>query len=597
MAGHTQTPEEFELRLEELRMLQEHYARFEDFLEDGMALLGFHTSPVQFDIGRFMAYGPKLSMVQAQRSQAKTTIAACFAVWTLIQNPKARVLIVSAGGTQASDISILIVRMIQNMEGLECLRPDKSAGDRTSTEQFDVHYSLKGIDKSPSVACIGVGGNLQGKRADLLLADDVESSKNSLTMLMREQLENITRDFVSICTNGRILYLGTPQTMDSIYNRLPGRGYTVRIWPGRYPTPQQMNNYGDMLAPMLMRAIQENPALQTGGGITGEQGQPIDPGDHLGEEKLQYTEADQGPAYFQLQHMLNTTLADGLRYPIKTQDLIVMRCGKDGLYPTSVTRGFSDAYLKDFNSGSVNFKMSQPYINPEEPPAMAKLQAIVMYVDPAGGGKNGDETGYAVVGFLNSTLFLLAAGGIAGGYSVEGMKYLAEIAKEWNVSLIRVEKNMGYGAFSAVWLPILRNVHPTAGIEDDLVHGQKELRIIETLEPIIARGSLVINEDVIEEDNAACQKHELAKRPLYSLFFQMKKITRDRGALAHDDRLDALEGACRYFVAEMAMDQQKAVDAQRRQEHAELMRDPLGKGRYDYMAPKTNNSVFNRYRI
>ena len=29
----------------------------------------------------------------------------------------------------------------------------------------------------------------------------------------------------------------------------------------------------------------------------------------------------------------------------------------------------------------------------------------------------------------------------------------------------------------------------------------------------------------------------------YSLFYQMTRITKDRGALVHDDRLDALEGA------------------------------------------------------
>ena len=139
-----------EIRWEELRLVQEHYKNFLDFLEDVMVMLGFSVTDIQADIAGFLVYGPKWLMVQAQRSQAKTTIAAAFAVWCLIHSPAHRVLIVSAGGTQANEISTLIVRIILTMDVLECLRPDKMAGDRTSTEAFDVHHSLKGVDKSPS---------------------------------------------------------------------------------------------------------------------------------------------------------------------------------------------------------------------------------------------------------------------------------------------------------------------------------------------------------------------------------------------------------------------------------------------------------------
>lgn len=242
-------------RWKQLELLQEEYASFATFLDDSMAHLGFNTSPVQYDIGNFLAYGPQYSMVQAQRGQAKTTITAAFAVWSLIHDPKHRVLVLSAGGKQANEISTLIVRFITTMDQLAPLRPDASNGDRTSVEAFDVHYTLKGVDKSPSVACVGITGNLQGKRADLLIADDIESAKNARTAMMRELLLNLTRDFTSICATGRIVYLGTPQTQESIYNTLPARGFTVRIWPGRYPTDEQLEHYGDMLAHSLPAAL------------------------------------------------------------------------------------------------------------------------------------------------------------------------------------------------------------------------------------------------------------------------------------------------------------------------------------------------------
>src|SRR5699024_3045273 len=102
---------------------------------------------------------------------------------------------------------------------------------------FDVHYALKGIDKSPSIACLGVTASLQGYRADLLIPDDVESTKNGLTATQRANLLRLTQEFAAITADSaaRIVYLGTPQTKDSIYNTLTQRGYTVRVWPGRFP--------------------------------------------------------------------------------------------------------------------------------------------------------------------------------------------------------------------------------------------------------------------------------------------------------------------------------------------------------------------------
>ena len=278
---------------------------------------------------------------------------------------------------------------------------------------------------------------------------------------------------------------------------LPARGFTVRIWPGRYPTAEQAGNYGDMLAPFVSNRVTLKPALAFGGGMLGDQGQPVDP-DYLGEEVLQKKELDQGPSYFQLQHMLNTRLVDALRYPLKTEDLVVMRLGGDA-YPMAITRGFGGSALRPVSVHSASYNLSTPH---EISPETAKLQGCIMYVDPAGGGKNGDETAYAVTGFLNGNVFLLACGGLPGGYSTDVMRKLAGIAKRWAVQRVIIEQNMGYGAFKEVWLPILRAEHNCA-VDDDYVHGQKELRIIETLEPVMARGALIVSEAVIDEDHVA----------------------------------------------------------------------------------------------
>jgi hypothetical protein len=270
-----------------------------------------------------------------------------------------------------------------------------------------------------------------------------------------------------------------------------------------------------------------------------------------------------------------------------------MRLGGEH-YPMTITRGFGGASMKALSIHSAAYKFNTPFINPDAPMDVAKLQGIIMYIDPAGGGKNGDETGYAVTGFLNGNIYLLSAGGVPGGYNIAQMEYLAAKAAFWKVNTVIIEKNMGYGAFREVFLPFLRTAH-TCACEDDLVHGQKELRIIETLEPVIARGSLIVSEDVLDEDLNTSAKYEASKRVLYTLFHQLSKITRDKNSLFHDDRLDALEGAVRYWVKMLAINQTHAVEAARAREYADSIKDPLGRNRYQ--APgKRGGSVFNRFR-
>ncbi|CCI88428.2 phage DNA packaging [Yersinia phage phiR8-01] len=580
------------IRMEQLKTLQVHYKNFNVFLTDVMVELGFTLTKVQADIGSFMANGPQYLMVQAQRSQAKTTIAAAFCVWTLIHDPKHRVLIISAGGSQATDISTLVIRIIMNMDILECMRPDKSKGDRVSVEKFDVHYSLRKLDKSASVSCCGITANLQGRRADLLLADDIESQKNSLTALMREQLLAKTLDFTSINQSGRILYLGTPQSSDSIYNTLPNRGYETRIWPGRFPNTDQLQYYGDMLAPMLRDVMLAHPQLMHGGGINADQGVPIEPS-FLGEAILQKKERDQGPAWFQLQHMLNTRLMDAERYPLKTENVIVLpiRVGDD--LPLEVKRGY-DFY--EYQVEGKSYRFARPHGIGD---VLAPATGICFYIDPAGGGKGrgthgGDETGWACTAFLNGNIYVLGYGGVRGGYDQGQMAELVKLVKLYKPTVLKIEQNFGYGAFRAVFMPLLREEWPDCAVEDDFVTGQKETRIIDTLEPIIARGSLIVAESALKGEPGTLMKHPDVNRITYCLMHQMNTITRDRDSLVHDDRLDALAGACAHWETMLMIDQNEAKKKLAQAAEDKFWKDPLGHNRYSNNQFRGRNMLANR---
>lgn len=562
-------------RWAQLTTLQKAYPHFVPFLVDMMLELGFGTTEIQAEIGEFLEFGPAYLMVQAQRGQAKTTITAIFSIWCLIHNPKWRVLIVSAGATQATEISVLIVKLILSVDILECMRPDKTNGDRTSVEAFDLHYSLKGVDKSPSVASVGITSNLQGKRADLFIADDVESLKNSQTAVMRSQLLNITRDFSSICSEGRIIYLGTPQSIESIYNTLPASGFTVRVWPGRYPNAEQIKHYALTLAPSIARKAKAHPELMTGWGMDGKQGAATDT--YLTDEILLKKEVAQGQAFFQLQHMLLTALTDAMRFPLKTENLIVMRL--DGVnLPLTVVRSMNEQHMRQWSVDGRTFLTSTALHISQE---TSTTQARVMYVDPAGGGLNGDETAYSIIDLLNSNLFIQDVGGQPGGHTPDKLKALAAKAVQWRPTIVKIEKNMGFGLFREVFQPVLKQAFDEAGlpcpsIDDDLVVGQKETRIIGTIEPVLGRGSLIINEEVLARESESVGAYDIKTRITYSFLFQLATLTRDKNSLKHDDRLDAVEGGIRHFAAALAVDQTKAIEALKQRELAGFVKNPLG---------------------
>ncbi len=561
-------------RWEDLAELQKSYPTFKPFLYDVMTdLMGFECSPIQLDIADYLEKGPLYRMIQAQRGQAKTTITAAYGVWRLIHNPSSRILIISAGGAMAAEISNWVIQIITGMDILMCMRPDRSAGDRSSVAAYDVHYTLKGPEKSPSIACVGITSNLQGKRADILILDDLESAQNSQTELMRDRLRHLTLDFVSINSTGDIIYLGTPQSIDSVYNGLPGRGYDIRIWPGRYPTEEEEPNYGPWLAPIIKQAIDANPSLRTGGGPSGLRGKAADPM-LLPEETLCSKEIDQGAAYFQLQHMLDTKLADSERYPLKSDKLVMLDVQTDRSpiilnvlrtpetrVPTPVGFPLQDNYYRAHSTGN----------------EFGEFSGTHMYVDPAGGGQNGDETAYAVTKFMASKVYLVDVGGVQGGLDDRSLDALTQIAHKWKPHQIDIEENYGNGALRHVWTPKLLRQHQ-CHIEPQWESGQKELRIINTLEPIIGSGRLVVDTGLLERDWASCQKYASEKRTSYSLFYQIARITRDRGSLAHDDRIDALAGTCRHWIEHLRQDEQKTSMAAAQKRYNTMMSNPLGNG-------------------
>lgn len=559
-----------DLREEYGFMMQAIFSEFEDFADLGMRFLGYTLTDMQRDIARYMQYGPRQSMVAAQRGEAKSTLAALFAVWRLIQDWNEWVLIVSGGETQASEVALLVIQLIERWGILCYLRPDRSRGDRTSYEHYDIHCDLRTVSKSPSVACVGITAQLQGKRATLLIPDDIETTNNSLTATNREILLLRSKEFGAICVDGKILYLGTPQTKDSIYRTLSTRGYEMRIWPGRIPTLDEEIRYGATLAPYILDLITQG-AARSGYGVDGTRGQASDP-QRYDEDLCVEKELEFGPEGYQLQYMLDTTLSDAMRTRIKLSDAIVAALGTDAAPDTLF---YAAAPQNRVQSVPDSVKQEVLYNLAGSGQLMLPYQHKMMIVDPAGNG--GDEVAFACGGALNSYIHLFGVGGLQGGLSEENCNVLIDYCEEFGITDIVMEANMGHGTASMVLLNIIAKRKLThIGVRDIYAKGQKERRIIDTLGPVFRRHKFVLHERAIEMDTEYLSQYSRDKRNLYSLLFQLSGITYDRGSLAKDDRADAVAHLVNELKGYLSADEEKEAEKLHNKRAQEFLSNPMG---------------------
>jgi hypothetical protein len=494
-------------------------------------------TPVQYDMCLYLQHGAKRCVIEAFRGVGKSWITSAFVCWILLNDPQKKVLVVSASKERADAFSSFVKKLINEVPILQHLKARE--GQRDSMLAFDVGDSTP--DHSPSVKSVGITGQITGSRADILIADDTEVPNNSLTQMMRDKLSEAVKEFDAIIKplpSARIIYLGTPQTEMSLYNQLPERGYDVRIWTALYPELDQIIKYQGRLAPMITKALEDDPKLV---------GEPTDP-KRFDSEDLMERRASYGKAGFALQFMLDTALSDSNRYPLKVGDLIIQNLNPTMAHAKIAWATSPELCINDVpNVALTGDRFYRPMWHS---PEMHDYTGCVMSIDPSGRGK--DETGFAVVKALAGNLFLTEAGGLTGGYEVETLEGLAHVAKRNKVKYIIIEANFGDGMFTSLLKPILARIYPCT-VEEVRHSTQKEARIIDTLEPVMTGHRLIVDQRVIQKD------FDTAPDIKYSLFYQLTRLTRDRGAIVHDDRLDALAIAVAYWVESMGRDNNKVA--------------------------------------
>jgi hypothetical protein len=184
---------------------------------------------------------------------------------------------------------------------------------------------------------------------------------------------------------------------------------------------------------------------------------------------------------------------------------------------------------------------------------------------------------WAVLAELNGNMFALDWGGERDGFEVKTLKLLCNKAKQWGVQVVAPEPNFGGGMFNQLLLPHMQEIYPNCSIlgpdEVPWSTAQKEVRIVNTVAPLVQQHRLVVNEARIQSEweEAELDPETGHKR---TLMFQLSRITTDRNCLEWIDRLDALAIGCAWFEESAAQDQVKVTE-QRNQEKLQAVMDAI----------------------
>lgn len=191
------------------------------------------------------AGGSEVSVLLVFRGAAKSTFVALYEAFTLYERQGYRFLNQAADDATASKLS----RDVRNVLWRHplCQREGLYVPSSREHQKAVRAFSVVGHDdpRNPSVASHGILSNVTSSRADEVVNDDVEVPKNIRGAPAREQLNLRLDEQTHIMVPGALqLFVGTPHTFDSLYDRLIADGANVLKIPlfehhVRYSDPAQ----------------------------------------------------------------------------------------------------------------------------------------------------------------------------------------------------------------------------------------------------------------------------------------------------------------------------------------------------------------------
>lgn len=411
---------------------------------------GLGTPDIHFRIANWLEHawhsGDKNLLLMAFRSSGKSTLVGLFAAWLLYRRSELRILVLAADMALAKKMVRNVKRIIERHPLTGHMRPDKP--DQWASDRFSVKRMMERRD--PSMMAAGVGSNITGSRADVVICDDVEVPNTCDSADKRAQLRERLSElsYVGEDQSATYLYVGTPHSYYTIYADKP------RTEIGE--DAPFLKGYTRLEIPLLDAA-----------------GDSIWP-ERFGAAQIAHMKRQSGPNKFASQMMLR---------------------------PVNIAEGRLDPNLLrryDFNL-EYDKALGTLFIG------KTKMISASAWWDPAFGAAGGDRSAVAVLFadeegnyYLHHLAYISTRSDHETDEATQQCRAIAQIAKAHYLPSLSVETN-GIGKF----LPaILRNelarAHTPCRVQEASSSRAKDIRILEAFDAVMAARRLFVHGSVFQ---------------------------------------------------------------------------------------------------
>ncbi len=385
--------------------------------------------------------GERRLLLMAFRGCGKSTLVGLWCAWLLARNPQTRILVLAADASLAVKMVAAVRRIIERHPLCKHLLPDGS--DVWASDRFTV--ARDGALRDPSMMAQGIGGNVTGSRAEVIICDDVEVAGNCDTPGKRAELrERLAEAEFILVPDGTILFVGTPHCEDSLYRPPTEDGAFLR-------------GYRRLAVPVMNAA--------------GASAWP----ERFSREAVAALRDRVGPLQFQRQMMLQAVASSAVRL----DPAAIVRYGEEPEYREAQGRGVLTLLGHRLVSGGAFWDPAYG-----RPGAGDASVLACTYADQEGRH------------FLHRLAYLTHDPGAAEDPATQQCRAVAAVLRETLLPVVRVETN-GLGRF----LPaLLRRELARAGVACTVVdHAStraKADRILGALEPALAARRLHAHDSV-----------------------------------------------------------------------------------------------------
>ncbi len=198
---------------------------------------GWQVPLVHVEVCHWLEHRGKLAVLRCFRGFGKSTILAIYNAWCFYQNPQYRILHQSETDGTARKTSRDTQNVLRKHPLTKGMLPERQG----TVEQWWV--SGANDSRNASMYVRGILSNVTSARADECQNDDVEVPNNTQTPEAREKMrERLDEQTHILVPNGKKLFIGTPHTYDSLYDRIERMGadcLTIKMFEKEYRISQE----------------------------------------------------------------------------------------------------------------------------------------------------------------------------------------------------------------------------------------------------------------------------------------------------------------------------------------------------------------------